>query len=375
MNKTVKILGIVVLVLVVLVLVLGFIKDQVVSDQLSKNLKMPVTVRGISFMKVFQKNFSELSLGLLAVGEGESKISFENIRIDNIRKNANQPGFCLDGKIIAKRIFMGASSHSYCSGGLDFYCVPYLVSDKETAITLKNIKVNLGKSLLSSQGSVYVNPKTETTRVDLSGDLSRGKINETLSCLNSESDEIDSEFEVPHFYGTVTVKDAADPLDTINTMKASGNFNLYQGKIKALNIIEKVLDSFDTNVDKEGTDEGDKFLKVNSNFSVADAKLNLTNLSMQGSSYSVSGQGSIGMIDEKLNFSVWLSGLNNFVSSSSLKYLPRQGSIPVKITGTIEKPDVKPDVAAAVKEAAKEEMINQANKLIDKGLGKLFNKE
>jgi len=372
MNKTLKILGIVLVAIVALILVLGFIKDQVVSSQLSKNLKLPVTVRGLSFLKIFEKNFSELSLKLFAVGEGETKISFEDLKIANIRKNSKQPNFCLDGKVIAERVFMGASSRSYCSGGLEFYCVPYLISDQGTSITLKNIKVNLGKSLLSSQGSVYVDPKTETTRVDLSGNLSRGEIKETLACLNSGTDQIDSEFEVPHFYGTVTVKDNVDP---INTLNASGNFNLYQGKIKALNIIEKVLDNFNTKLEKEGTEEGDKFHQLSSNFSVKDTKLYLNSLMIQGNSYSVTGQGYIGMVNQELDFNIWLNGLDNFVSSNSLKYLPRNGSIPVRITGTVEKPNVKPDIAGAVKEAAKEEAVNQVNKLIDKGLGKLFNKE
>lgn len=369
MNKTVKILGLIAVVIIGLLLVLGFIKDQVVSDQLSKNLKMPVKVRGISFMKVFQRNFSEFGLSLLSIGEGDAEIRFEDLKVADVKPNAKQPGFCVDGKVIAKRMSMGGSARSYCSGALEFYCAPYIISDKGTSIALRNIKVNLGQSVLSSQGSVYVEPKTETTKVNLSGKLSRGKVNEMLSCLNSDTDEIEAEFEVPYFSGNVTVKEDIDPL---TTLKASGNFNLYQGRIKALNIIESVLDKFEHKIDAENTDAGDEFLKLSSNFSVRDAKVYLSNLVMQGSSYSVSGQGSMGMISQELDFSIWLNGLNNFVSSSSLKYLPRNGGIPVKITGTVEKPDVKPDLAGAVREAAKEEVVNQANKLLEKGLGKLL---
>lgn len=372
MNKAVKISGIVLVVILALLLILGFIKDKIVSHELSKNLKMPVVVRGISFLKIFEKNFSELSLKALTLGEGDAKVNFQNLKINNIRKNKKQPNFCLDGNVTAKRIFMGSSSHSYCSGGLDFYCVPYLITNKETAITLKNIQVNLGKSLLSSQGSVYVNPINESTRVDLSGKLSRGEIKETLSCLNSSTDEISSEFEVPHFYGTVTIQENIDP---ITNLAASGSFNLYQGKIKTINIIERVLDSFNKNLDRENTDSGDEFQQLSSNFKVQDTKLYLNNLSMQGNSYSVSGQGYIGMVNQELNFTLWLNGLDNFVSSDSLKYLPRKGSIPVKINGTIEKPNLKPDLSGAVNEVVKQEVLRQTNKLIDKGLGKLFGGE
>ncbi len=361
------------LILIVIAAILAFVfffyaKDQIISYQLSKDFKMPIKVRGMNFnlSKLFKKDQQKITIKLLAVGENEATINLENIEISQIRKNAYQPEYCLDGHAVAEKIYLGHRPIPGCSGALDFICVPYSPDkQKNPHIILSNAQFRLGNSNLNASGIVDTDLKTEISNVQVRGSLSRGALNKTLACLNADTDEVAAEAEVPSFEFSFSASDKVDPLTNIT---GQGNFNLYQGEFKFINLIEPVISELKSNsTDASTVSQGDNFEKVTSNFSIRDRKIYLSNLLLSNRLYSASGQGSIGF-DNYMDMSVFVQGLDKVLPVKVNQMLPG-GTVPLKITGRTDKPQIKPDLVGALGQVASQavnEALNEAGKALQK---------
>lgn len=310
--------------LVVALLVIVFfvyVKDEIISFQLTRDFKMPIKVRGMNFnlAKLFEKDARKITLKLLAIGEGESTINLENIEISNINKNNYQPNYCLDGHVNAEKIYLGHRVIPGCSGALDFICVPYAPDkEKNPHIILSNALIKLGNSNLKGSGVVDTDMKTEVSNIQLRGTLSRGALNKTLACLNADTDEVVAEAEVPGFQLSFSASDKIDPLTNIT---GQGNFNLYQGQFKFINLIEPIVNELKSTPDPTKTSQGDNFDKLSSNFSIRDQKIYLSNLLLSNKLFSANGQGYIGF-DNHMDLSIFVNGLNKIIPTKVGQVLP-----------------------------------------------------
>ncbi len=367
-----KTLALIVIVIVVILTIVGFffVKDQILSYQLSKDFKMPIKVKGMNFnlAKLLSKDQQKISLKLLAVGEGEATINLENIEITRIAKNTHQPNYCLDGHAVAEKIYMGHRAIAGCSGGLDFICVPYMPDkQKNPHILISNALLKLGNSNLRANGIVDTDMKTEVSTVQLRGALSRGALNKTLACLNAGTDQIVAEAEVPGFEFNFSAGEKVDPVTNIT---GQGSFNLYQGEFKYINLIEPVIEYLKSSPDATKTSQGDNFDKVSSNFSIRDQKVYLSNLSLINRLFSATGQGSIGF-NNVMDLSIFVHGIDKILPTKVGQVLPG-GTIPLKITGRTEKPHIRPDLVGAMGQVANQ-AVNQALDQASKAIQKLWN--
>lgn len=368
LNKTILAL-IILLIAVILALVFFFYaKDQILSYQLSKDFKMPIKVRGMNFnlSKLFSKDQPKLTLKLLTVGENEATINLENIEITQIRKNAYQPNYCLDGHAKAEKIYLGHRPISGCSGALDFICVPYAPNKQNNPhIILSNAIFNLGNSTLRASGIVDTDLQTEISKVQVRGNLSRGALNKTLACLNADTDEVVAEAEVPNFEFSFS---AGEKIDPVTNITGQGNFNLYQGEFKFINLIEPIVAELKSKpTDSSTVNQGDNFEKITSNFSIRDQKIYLSNLLLSNRLYSASGQGSIDF-NNQMEFGIFVQGLDKVLPMKAYQMLPG-GTIPLKITGKTDKPQIRPDLVGALGQVASQavnEAINEAGKALQK---------
>lgn len=364
-----KFLVILVIVLILIAIVFNYAKDQIISYQLSKDFKMPIKVRGVNFNlgKAFKKQSEKITLKLLAVGEGDATINLENIEITNIRKNSNQPNYCLDGHALAEKIYLGHKATPGCSGALDFACVPYIPDkQKNPHILISNALVKLGNSNLRASGVVDTDMKTEISTVQVHGALSRGALNKTLACLNADTDQITAEAEVPNFEISF---DAAEKIDPSTNIRGHGNFNLYQGEFKFINLIEPIIEHLKSSPDASKTTQGDNFDKLSSNFAIRDQKLYLSNLALSNRLFSATGQGSIGF-NNQMDMSILVYGVDKILPTKFGQVLPG-GTVPLKITGPTEKPQIRPDMAGVVGQMAGE-AVNQAINKAGEALQKLW---
>ncbi len=360
-----------ILIIVILILIFFFyVKDQIISYQLTKDFKMPIKVRGMNFnlAKVFTKDQKKITLKLLAVGEGEATINLENIEIARIAKNTYQPNYCLDGHATAEKIYMGHRAIAGCSGGLDFICVPYLPDkQKNPHIIISNALLRLGNSNLHANGVVDTDMKTEVSSVQLHGALSRGVLSKTLACLNADTDQITAEAEVPSFELSFSASDKIDPLTNIT---GQGNFNLYQGEFKYINLIAPIIEHLKVAPDASKTSQGDNFDKISSNFSIHDQKIYLSNLSLTNRLFSATGQGSIGF-NNMMDMSMFIQGVDKFLPTKVGQVLPG-GTVPLKITGRTDKPQIRPDLVGAMGQVATQ-AVNEALGKAGKALQKMWN--
>ncbi len=347
-----------------------YVKDQIISFQLTKDFKMPIKVRGMNFnlSKLFGKDQKKITLKLLAIGEGESTINLENIEIYNIRKNAYQPDYCLDGHVLAEKMYLGHRATSGCSGGLDFICVPYIPSkQKNPHIIISNALLNLGNSKLNGAGVIDTDMNTEISSIQLRGALSRGVLSRTLACLNADTDQVLAEVEIPGFQVNFSASDKVDPLTNIS---GQGSFNLYQGQFKFINLIEPIINEFKATTDANKASQGDNFDKLSGNFSIRDQKVYFSNILLSNKLFSATGQGSIGF-DNQMDLSMFVHGFDRIIPLQVGQALPG-GTIPLKITGRTDKPQIRPDIVGALGQVAKD-AVDQALNHASEALQKLWN--
>lgn len=368
MNKMTGVLITIVLVVALLLLFVFYIKDEIISMKLSKDFKMPIKVRGVNFNigKLFSnEEQKKISLKLLAVGEGEATINLENIEINQIKKNNYQPNYCLDGHALAEKIYLGHRAIDGCSGTLDFMCVPYVpTKEKNPHIILSNVAFKLGNSRLNANGVIDTDMKTEISAVQLRGALSRGALNKTLACLNADTDQVTAEAEVPGFELNFSASDKVDPLTNIT---GQGHFNLYQGEFKFINLLEPIISYLKAQPSSGTSDQGDNFDKLSSDFSMGSQKIYLSNLSLSNRLFSATGQGYIGF-NNSLDMSILVHGIDKVIPVKLGQVLPG-GTIPLKITGRTDKPQIRPDVIGVAGQLAGEavnQALNQAGKALQK---------
>lgn len=362
-----------VLLLVVLFFAVLWLKDVVISNKLTKIFTIPVKVSGvgIDFLDVFKNDNRKLNLAHLAIGEGPAQVNLQKITITEIRQNKLRPNYCLDGHAAFEKFYLGSQSHDSCYGGIDFACVPYAMKEgDELNILLQNGKFKLGESDLSLYATVK---GAETTFLSLNGSLSRGQLNKALACLNSDTDEIITEARVPNFTTFVTF---AENLDPITTLMASGNFILYEGRFRTLDLLDSTFKALQLSNDTDKK-ESKKFDEIKGNFLVKDLNVNINNIVMNSTFYTANGYGKVafnGDIDFRLNLQSIVSRLPT--KTLKLDLLLPKGLIPIKITGTTEKPKVAPNPRGLVNGLTPpliNETINQIDEALGGGLKNLFN--
>lgn len=369
--KKKNILIFVIIFLVILFVVLK-VKDIIISQKLTSITGITIEIKNLGFdlLQVFSNDPKSFSLSHLSVGEDKTKVNMEDIKFEKLRKNEESPDYCLDGHAKFGKFNMGHLAHNSCSGGIDFYCLPYAADEtKHLNLLLENGHFDLGDSTLLANGSVkwFENNGVHT---NFSGSLSRGVLSETLKCLNSNTDEIKAKLEIPNF--SLHVISAKD-IDSSKNFTANGDFNLYQGRFQSLDIIKPVFRQFKLAKDLEQKDTK-KFNKISGLFSVENEVVNFSNLYMDGGLYGANGKGKIdfnGDIDFKLN----IKGVESLIPAKALRIdalLPK-GLIPILITGTTEEPKVKLNPLGLINTISAP-VITDSLRATDKALGATLNK-
>jgi len=350
-------------------------KDILISNKLSKSMKMPVKLRGLgigfNLNKLFSGDNTKIGLKYLAFGEGPARINLKDIEISKIKKNINKSGSCIDGYASFKKFYMGSKSHKSCFGGIEFVCVPYSIKKGEQInIGLRNGQFKLGDSDLKLSGNFV---RTTSTEVDLSGSLSRGDLKKTLACLNLDTDKIETQASLPKFSGSFI---SSEKTNIVQSLNATGNFILYQGKFKTLDLIKPVLKELKL-LNELGKQDTKEFDEIIGDFLIKDKEVNLSNLQYDAGYYAVNGYGKIGFNGD-LDLNLNLKGIESILPIKTLmvdKVLPK-GLIPIKVKGTLEKPIVSPNpfgILNSVAPPVLNETLNQIDKVLNLDLKKFSN--
>lgn len=360
--------------LILLIFLINFIKDRIISWELSKIFKMPVTVSGINFNlnKIFTSD-RKLEIDHIAFGEDQAQINFKKLKFESIIKNSNHPDYCFDGTASFEKVYIGGIDKGTCSGRFNLTCIPYKKRDDlETNIIVRNGKVKIKDTYLTVNANINT-PSEKITKVSMNGNLERTYLANILSCMNMESKGVESDVVVPNFQANL---EAGEDIDPMKTLTSAGNFILYQGKFTKLDLLGPILDELKIPSNLSG-EERKSFDQVTGNFYLANQVTTLNDVKYNSDYLSVNAHGTADFLGN-IDFQATAKPLFANIPSKKIQSLPigsilPQGLVYLRITGTAEAPKVRPDLKAAVVDTVKTKVLDKVLSKVDKSLNKTLN--
>jgi uncharacterized protein involved in outer membrane biogenesis len=186
---------------------------------------------------------------------------------------------------------------------------------------------------------------------------SRGKIrnvdiNELLSATTPSSGKIYGVLEIP----TYSFEFAGANADQVrSSLHGAGKLSVVQGRLAALDLLAHIKQAIEHPQELFTGQKGDTpFTTLLAEMNVVQSKLNLDGIQLDSPALRVNGQGSVGF-DQAVNFELAAHLLG---PGSPLSQIATGGSggggIPVSVTGTVESPQVHPNVGKMVRNVGEE---------------------
>lgn len=223
---------------------------------------------------------------------------------------------------------------------------------KWSAITSKEIsfeKISGQFGAAKLRARLGLKPKKFGTLLKLSGQLSRASINDVLNCLDLSEDEVDGEITIPNFYAQVKFDQNGLPL--ASSVKGHGDLVLHQGKFKFLNLVSPVVSALNPFPRQDDKIEHEKsFDQINAKFVIENEIVQLEDIKFDSTYMSASGSGEISF-DSEMDIELFAKGLEKYIPFDKIlldQVLPR-GLVPIRVSGRLEDPKVRPSVTAIPK--------------------------
>ena len=199
-----------------------------------------------------------------------------------------------------------------------------------------------------------------------SGSITGVRIEEMLRAFTSTKESVSGLAEIPEYRLHFAGKNAAE---LRNSLTGAGVISLRDGKVALFDLLGTVEAKLNSMLGgdsgKPGTTD---FLKLASRFEIKNGQMTFSDLALQSSSSTVSGQG-YAMFDQALSFDLMTDttgGLATRFGGKSDAAGVAHLRVPVRVRGTVESPKVYPDVTGMAKAAA----VDKAKGLIDSFLKK-----
>lgn len=367
-------IAIVITIIGLLIFLFNFIKDAIVSFQLSQMLKMPVSASGVNFN--FNKIFTtdkKLKINHLVLGDDAAKINLQNLQFDTVTRNNSNPNYCFDADARFEKFYLGMFPGGDCEGIFHLTCIPFreYPKGKSTNIHIRNGRVRINDSYLNINADVS-SPNKDVTNVNLSGNLEQTELKNILACLNASTDEVKGEIVIPHFNASYTASEEVEPQESLI---GSGNFVMYQAKFRVLDLVKPILKKLQ--IPTSGVEDTKEYDQITGDFNIANENMNLSNVIITSDYVSVVAQGKVDF-EQNINFTARAQPRFSNLPSKTLQrinvnnILP-QGIIYLTITGTTEKPEIKSDLNATVGNAIKTKALTEVENRLNNAMNKLFN--
>lgn len=232
-----------------------------------------------------------------------------------------------------------------------------LLSSPQFQLDIPNAKLQLGKGQWNGSADFRMGGK-------VMGGGTRGAIrdidiNEFLSSFTSSSGKVYGLLSMPSSALQFSGRNAAE---TLNSLKGTAKMSVTQGHIAGTDLpatLERVFGN-----PQSGNPELTSASKGNTNFStlsadinIAERKMNVANLLLDSPVIRITGNGVIGF-DESINFALvaHVSGghLGQIINTGPLHMPNMNADIPLTVTGTVESPQVRPQIGKMAKAAVQD---------------------
>ena len=203
----------------------------------------------------------------------------------------------------------------------------------------------------------------------LNGAISGVEINQLLSAFTEAKGKLFGTTQIPDLQLSFA---GGDSEELLNSLSGRGTITMENGRIAALDIFNSVMTQAQKMLSAETAASGEtQFVRFFSRWQIGDRHLQMSDILLESGSSALSGEGFL-TFDHTLNFdlrttvtgplAVKLGGKPNSEGVPAAQ-------IPVKVSGTLEAPKLRPDIAQAAKQQVKERVTDLLDSLFKKKSG------
>jgi hypothetical protein len=224
-----------------------------------------------------------------------------------------------------------------------------LMSNAQFQIGIVSATMQLGNGQWS--GSAAVSKQDGVIKTASRGAIRDIDINQLLSAFTTASGKVYGVLAIPSYSLEMSGRNA-DALR--NSLRGGGKLSVTHGRLGTVDLpgtLERVLGQQRS---ADAIRGATAFDTLTSDLSIGGARINVENLVLDGSALRLTGSGVIGF-DQSINFNLnarVTGGLARLVNTGPLRLPSPNADIPLTVTGTVESPQVHPQVGKLAKSAA-----------------------
>lgn len=227
-----------------------------------------------------------------------------------------------------------------------------LTSNPQFNLSIPDAKLQLGRGRWTGGGVFGLHKKVISGTTH--GAIRDIDINEFLSCFTSGGGKVFGLLAMPSSALQFSGRNAAEML---NSLKGTAKLSVTQGRLAALDVpatLERVFGNPDSTAATNGVTS---FSNLSAAIDIGQRKMNVSDLLMESPAVRLTGNGAIGF-DESINFALvaHVSGgrLGQLISTGPLHIPNVSAGVPLTVTGTVDSPQVHPQVGKIAKAAVEE---------------------
>jgi len=230
------------------------------------------------------------------------------------------------------------------------FAVSKLMSEPSYRLSIANAQLHLGKGEWLGGADLQLHGTATSGRS--SGKIRNVDINELVSAVTPTSGKIYGVLEITSY----SLDFAGANADQVrSSLHGTGKLSVGQGRISALDLLAHIKNAIEHPQELFTGAKGDTpFTTLVADMNVAQSKLNLDGIALDSPAIRVNGKGFIGF-DQVINFELAAHLLGG--GTSALSQVATGGSgggIPVSVAGTVEAPQVHPNIGKMVKNVGEE---------------------
>jgi uncharacterized protein involved in outer membrane biogenesis len=231
------------------------------------------------------------------------------------------------------------------------FAVAKLMSEPSYRFSIEHAQLHLGKGEWLGGADLQLHGTATSGRS--SGRIRNVDINELVSAVTPTSGKIYGVLEIPSY----SLDFAGANADQVrNSLHGAGKLSVTQGRLSALDLLAHIKNAIEHPQELFTGAKGDTpFTTLVADMNVALSKLNLEGIALDSPALRVTGKGFIAL-DQAINFELAAHLLGG--GTSALSQIAAGGSagggIPVSVTGTVESPQVRPNIGKMVKNVGEE---------------------
>ena len=229
------------------------------------------------------------------------------------------------------------------------FAVSRLMSAPSYQLNIANAQLHLGKGEWLGGADLQLHGTASTGRS--SGKIRNVDINELLSAATTASGKIYGVLEIPSY----SLEFAGANADQVrSSLRGAGKISVTQGRLAALDLLAHIKQAIENPQEMFTGQKGDTpFTSLVADMNVAQSRLNLDGIQLDSPALKVNGKGVIGF-DQAINFELAAHLLGGGSVNQIAAGGPGGGGIPVSVTGTVESPQVRPNVGRMVRNVGEE---------------------